>query len=220
MTFHFLKHKLEYVIIAIIAVSFTVPHVAFAAPTGFVGFVSLIEAIISSLFPLVTAAGFLAVGYNLIRYLSSKDSTDQNVYKAGIVNAMIGLFAMLVVYGVVSILAKSLGLTLGSAATIADPSGSGTGGINTFRYFAFKFSTFVSSRIVPILIASSTLFFLGNIVISMTKSNVEEERTKLNAYLKWGIIALFIILTLFSIVGVITGSLFGVGAIVPQFPTS
>jgi uncharacterized membrane protein YjfL (UPF0719 family) len=64
------------------------------------------------------------------------------------------------------------------------------------------------------------LFFIGNIIISMSKSDVEAERTKLNQYMKWGILALFLLLTLFSVVSLFTGSLFGTGAVIPQFPTS
>ena len=220
MKSYFSTQKILNSVAIITAVGLTIPNISFAAPTAFVSLVALVEAIITSLFPIIVAAGFLAVGYNLLKYLASKTSTDQNVYKAGILNSIFGLFIILVVFGLIKILANSLGIpSLGVDIGIADPSGSGLGGVNSFRHIALSVATFVSGRIIPILVACAVLFFFGNIVISMTKSDVEAERTNLNVYLRWGIFALFLLLTLFSVVGMVTGSLFGVGAIIPQFQT-
>ncbi len=203
----------------LLAVALLFPQVSFAA-SAIVNFVSFLERIVTALFPIIVAAGFLAVGYNLIKYLSSRTSTDQNVYKSGIVNSMIGLLAIFIVIGLIKILANSLGIgALGADIGIADSSGSGLGRTGSFRYIALSVVNFVSGRIVPILIACAMLLFFGNIVISMTKSDVEAERTKLNAYMRWGILALFLLLTLFSVIGMFTGSLFGTGAIIPQFQT-
>lgn len=196
-----------------------VPHITFAA-NAIVSFVAFLERMINALFPLMIAAAILAVGWNLVRYLSSKTSTDQDVYKAGILNSILGLFVIFITVGLIRVLAKSIGVDLGSTIGIADDSGLGMGAQGSFRYIALTVAKFLSSRVVPIMIACALLFFFGNVIISMTKSNVEEERTKLNEYLKWGILALFLILTLFSVVGLFTGSFFGIGAIIPQFPTS
>jgi hypothetical protein len=217
---YFLTKKIVSNVGILIAICLLTPHVSFAAPTGLTNFVSLLERLVTALFPIIVAGGFLAVGYNLIKYLSSKTSTDQDVYKAGILNSIFGLFIIFIVIGLIKILANSLGISaLGVDIGIADNSGSGLGRVGSFRYIALSVVTFVSSRIVPILIACAMLLFFGNIVISMTKSDVEAERTKLNTYMRWGILALFLLLTLFSVVGMFTGSLFGTGAIIPQFQT-
>lgn len=201
-----------------------VPAFAFAQePSTVIKLVSLVETIISTLFPIVTAVAILVFGYNIGKYMTSKTQADQNVYKSGIVNSLIALFIVFVLFGLIRVLANSLGIpSLGVDITVADPSGlgGGSGGISTFRNIALTISEFISVRVIPILIACATLFFLGNVVVSMSKSDVEAERTKLNAYLKWGVLALFVLLTLFSIVGFFTGSLFGTAAVIPQFPTS
>lgn len=198
-----------------------IPQVSFAAPTVLVNFVNFLQNIIKALFPIMTAAGFLAVGYNLIKFLSSKTSTDQSIYKTGIINSFAGLLIMFIIFGLIKILAGTLGITsLGAPIGIADPSGSGLGRQGSFRYIIFSSTDFISSKMVPILSASAVLFFFGNIIISMTKTDQEAERTKLNNYLVWGILAIFILFTLFSIVGIFSGSLFGTGAIIPQFRTS
>ncbi len=218
--------KKYFPIVALVAmVTFIIPHVSFAAPTAVINLVSLLESIISALFPVIVAIGILVFGYNIGKYLTSKDLADQNLYKSGIVNSIIALAVVFTIFGIIKLLASSLGIsTLGVGITVSNPDaglGSGTAdGINTFRYYALEISKFISGRIIPIMVASALLFFVGNVVISMTKSDVEAERTKLNQYLRWGVVALFILLTLFSVVGFFTGSLFGTGAIIPQFPTS
>jgi hypothetical protein len=199
-----------------------VPTVAFGAGEQLINIITMIERILGALFPIVTAAGILAFGYNVIRYLTSKDLADQNIYKSGLLNSLFALFIFFTVVGIVTIIARSFGIpTLGQDIGIANQSGSGsgTGAIATFRGIALTVAKFISIRIIPIMIASALLFFLGNIVISMTKSDVEAERTKMNDYLKWGVLGIFILLTFFSIVSLFTGSLFGVRAVIPQFQT-
>lgn len=219
------KNFLPKSIIAIVLYSaFTfllVPQVSFAAPNVLVSFVSFLQRIITALFPIMTAAGFLAVGYNLIKFLSSKTSTDQSIYKTGIINSFVGLLVIFILFGLIKILAGTLGIaSLGAPIGVADPSGSGLGRQGSFRYIIFSSTNFISSRLVPVLSASAVLFFFGNIIISMTKTDQEAERTKLNNYLVWGILAILILFTLFSIVGLFSGSLFGTAAIIPQFRTS
>lgn len=204
---------------AIAVLAIIVPQVTFAA-NAIVSFVAFLERMVSALFPLMVAAAILAVGWNLVRYLSSKISTDQDVYKAGILNSLLGAFVIFITVGLIKVLAGAIGVNLGDAIGVADNSGLGMGAPGSFRYIALTVAKFISNRIVPIMIACAMLFFFGNIIVSMTKSNVEEERTKLNEYMKWGILALFLILTLFSVVGLFTGSFFGIGAIIPQFQTS
>ena len=200
------------------------PVIAFAdTPTVILDIVGFADTVIKAIFPILTALGILAFGYNIAKYLTSKDIVDQNVYKAGILNSLFALFIMFVIVGLITVLANSLGIpALGVDISVADKSGlvGGSGGIGTFRNYALGIARFLTQRIIPILIACALMFFLGNIVISMTKSNVEAERTKMNDYLKWGILALFLLLTLFSIIGMVTGTFFGQGAIIPQFQTS
>ncbi len=220
MNNYFTKKEIVRTAGVIIILGLLVPQISFAAPVIVLNFVGFLERMISAIFPLMTAAAFLAVAYNLVKYLASKTSTDQNVYKAGILNSLVGLLVIFIVFGLIKVLATSLGISsIGQSIGIADPSGSGLGRVGSFRYIALSIATFVAGRIVPILVACAVLFFFGNIIISMTKSDVEAERTKLNVYLRWGILALFLLLTLFSVVGMFTGSLFGTGAVIPQFQT-
>lgn len=207
-------------------IGMVIPELVFAqagSPT-IVTIVAAVEGVITALFPIITALAILAFGYSLAKYLAAKDLADQSVYKAGLINSIIAIFVLFTVVGLVTVLARSLGIpNLGVDITTSTTAGISPGtasGISTFRNLALAVSKFVSTRIIPIMLAGAILFFFGNIVIGITKNDQEAERTQLNAYLKWGILAIFIILTFFSIVSIFTGSLFGTKAVIPQFQTS
>jgi hypothetical protein len=196
-----------------------IPAVSFAA-NAIVSAVTLIETLMSAAFPIVTALGIVAFGYNVMKYLTSKNLSDQNLYKSGMWNSLIALLIMFIVIGLVRVLAKSLGVpVLGTDIGISTGQIVVNDGISSFRDIALTISRFASQRIIPIMVGGALLFFLGNIVISVTKSDSDEERVKTNAYLKWGIVALFILLTFFGVVSLFTGSLFGTKAVIPQFQT-
>lgn len=211
-------------VIAVIGLIVAYPGLVHAQDTSvLVDIVSFIETILSALFPIMAAMGILMFGYNIGKYLTSKDIIDQNIYKSGILNSLLALFIMFTVFGLIKVVASSLGIPALNSLQLADDSGKAlgsAGGVSTFRYYALTISKFLSQRIIPIMIGVALLFFMGNIVISMSKSNVESERTKMNDYLKWGVFALFLLLSLFGIIGIITGSFFGTGAIIPQFQTT
>lgn len=183
--------------------------------------VTMLEAVVTALFPIIVTLAIIAFAYNIGRYLSSKDLADQSVFKAGIINSFYALFVIFTVFGTVKILAQTLGIpSLAESITIANESGLGGNGGKNFRDYAFIVARFLSQRVVPLMISGAVLVFFSNIAISMTKSDSETERTNLNAYLRWGVLAIFILLTLFSIVNLFTGTFFGTQAFIPQFPTS
>lgn len=200
------------------------PGITFAAAQPIVNLVSMIESIFSALFPLAIAAGVLVFGYNIFNYLRSKDLADQNLFKGGIINSLSALFVLFVFFGLIKVLARSLGIPelgvdLGTANN-SDAFATASGGIATFRNIALQISKFVSQRIIPLMIAAGILFFMGNTVIAMTKGDQEKEREELNKYLRWGLLALFVLFTAISLVGFLTGSFFGTRPLIPQFETS
>ena len=199
------------------------PGITFAVAQPILDLVGFIETVISAMFPIFMAVGILVFGYNIFKYLTSKNQADQNVFKSGIINSLVALFVLFVFFGVIKLLAGSLGITqLGGGIGTSSPEGlaNGSGGVSTFRNILLTVSAFISQRVIPIMIGAAILFFMGNTIISMTKGDNEQEREKLNSYLRWGILALFVLFTLFSLVGFLTGSFFGTRPLIPQFETS
>jgi hypothetical protein len=201
-----------------------IPGVTFAVAQPILNLVSLIESIFTALFPIIVAVGVLVFAYNIFNYMRSSNLADQNLYKGGVVNSLIALFVVFTFFGIIKVLSTSLGIPqLGADLTTANNSdafGNGSGGIATLRNISLGVAKFTSQRVIPIMVACAVLFFMGNTVISMTKTDQEKEREELNKYLQWGLLALFVLFTAISLVGFLTGSFFGTKPLIPQFQTS
>lgn len=211
-------------IIVISSIGF-LPKFVFAQTEGnfIVKFFDFLDGFISGLFPVMVAIAILAVGYTIIKYLASNDIAERGIYKAGIINSVIGLFVIMTLFGIVRLMAQNLGITeIGQSITTVNPDGisPGSASISGFRNYVLIVAKFLSTRVIPIVTAIAVLVFMGNTAIAMTKTDSEEERKNIKAYLQWGVFAIFLIFVLFGIIGLITGSLFGSGAMIPQFPTS
>ena len=173
------KYTSQFISVAFwVAGLFIIPGISFAAePTALTSFIDFLYRTMSILFPILTAIGMLIVGYNIIKYLSSQDQKDQTMYKAGIWSSMGALLILFTFLGIIRVLAGTLGISsLGADITTADPAGVANGtaaGMSTIRNIALGISRYASDRLIPLMIGSALLFFMGNVVISMTHSDEE-----------------------------------------------
>lgn len=93
-------------------------------------------------------------------------------------------------------------------------------GTTTLRDILVGIASFVSGTIMPILVALAVLFFLYNLIYFIAKSGNEQERTMFRNYMVNALIALFILVSLWGIVGLGTRTLFGTKPFIPQLPTA
>lgn len=80
-------------------------------------------------------------------------------------------------------------------------------------------ATFISGTIMPILVGIAILYFLYNLIYFIANSGNEQERTQFRKYMVNALIALFILTSLWGIVGLGTRTLFGSKPFIPQLPT-
>lgn len=91
----------------------------------------------------------------------------------------------------------------------------------TFREIVRTVVTFLSTKIIPIMVAVAVLIFFYNMVQFIRLADNEQERAKFRSYVVSALGALFVILAVWGIVAVISTSIFGGSSIVlPQLPTS
>ncbi len=103
----------------------------------------------------------------------------------------------------------------GSAAT---STGGGSGGVlNTFVVSA---GNYISKNIIPILVAIAVFVFFYNLIFFIFNSDNEAERQKFKKYSLNSILALFIMLCVWGIVGIFTNTFFNKTPVIPQLPTS
>ncbi len=78
---------------------------------------------------------------------------------------------------------------------------------NIFNYI----SCILITSLVPVLFSIAMVAFIWGVIQTFINPNNEEARKKGKAYVLWGLIGLFIMVTMWSLVGVFTDT-FGLGA--------
>lgn len=108
-------------------------------------------------------------------------------------------------------------LPLISFAQYTDTPGTPYGG--TFREIVTTIVQFIGVRIMPILVALALLAFFFNLIIFIIKMDSPTERQQFKKYSVNALVGLFIMLTVWGIVGIATRTLHW-GLVIPQLPTS
>lgn len=91
-------------------------------------------------------------------------------------------------------------------------------GLQSFRDIVNKIILFINGQIMPMLIILAIIFFFWNIVHFLMKMDNETERQKFKKYSINSLIGIFIILSVWGIVGLGTGIFFNTTPGIPQLP--
>ena len=92
-------------------------------------------------------------------------------------------------------------------------------GTTTIRDILNGVAGFVNTKLMPILVALAVLAFLVNMIYFLAKSGSEQDRLTFRNYMINSLIALFILVSIWGIVGLGTRTLFGTKPFIPQLPT-
>ena len=91
-----------------------IPAVAFAQTAGTTGLAYLIiqiKGLLSALFPIAIAIGVLAFFYELIMFIVNQKNPDKSeTFKKGILWSLLALFLMFTFFGLLNVIANTLGL--------------------------------------------------------------------------------------------------------------
>lgn len=77
------------------------------------GIMATVYQIINFLVPILIAAGIAFFVYSVIRYITAKDEDQKSAYKGSMVYAIIGLFVITSVWGLVAVLNNTFGIQQG-----------------------------------------------------------------------------------------------------------
>lgn len=182
------------------------------------GWTRLLRFILSSLFPIIISLAGIAFMYQIIKFLTTGDTAKREELRASIIWNLGILVAMLGVFAIIRIIASTLGLQVGTDISPI----SGVGGAcssDSIRGIIMCILKFISGTLIPTAATLAGLAFLWNMTIYLTKTDNQTERVKARDYTMWSLIALGVLLTMFSILNVGSKTIFGSSTIIPQFPT-
>lgn len=92
-------------------------------------------------------------------------------------------------------------------------------GATSIREILNGVGAFVSTKIMPILVGLVIIVFLWNMIRFLAKQGSETERESFRKYTLNALVAIFILLSMWGIVGLGTRTLFGTKPFIPQLPT-
>ena len=94
------------------------------------------------------------------------------------------------------------------------------GTTTTFREILNGIASFIGTKVMPLLVAIAVLIFIWNLIHFIANAGNERERETFKNYMVNAVIALFILVSIWGIVGLGTRTLFGTKPFIPQLPTS
>ena len=81
------------------------------------------------------------------------------------------------------------------------------------------FSCIIVNSIIPLLFSLAVAGFIWGVIQYFLNPENEENRKKGKSYMLWGIISLFVMISMWGLVAVI-GNTFGIGTVIPQLKTN
>jgi len=92
------------------------------------------------------------------------------------------------------------------------------GNIKTVADFFNFFTCLISRSIVPLLITAGTVVFIYGVVQYIAGANDQTKREEGRKFILWGIIGLFVIISVWGLVGLLSNT-FQFGNVLPQLPS-
>jgi hypothetical protein len=77
----------------------------------------------------------------------------------------------------------------------------------------------IYSSIIPLLFSLAVAGFIWGVIQYFLNPENEENRKKGKSYMLWGIVSLFVMISMWGLVAVI-GNTFGIGTVIPQLKTN
>lgn len=156
---------------------------------------SLLESVIPILMVLATIVFF----WGVIGYLTAAgDEEKKKIFKYYISWGIIGLFAMMAVWGLVKVLIKTFGIP--RIGLLPSPPCLGE-----FSNLLCKIVIYIVGPLVSLLFVLATVVFLWGVIefISASGSGDDKKIEAGKKHIIWGIIALFAMVSVFGIVGIL-----------------
>lgn len=88
-----------------------------------------------------------------------------------------------------------------------------------FRSLIDFFTQAIVGSIIPLLIGLAIVYFFWGVAKYIKNSDDESEREKARSYMVWGVIGLFVMISVWGLVGVLANT-FGIRVTVPGLPNT
>jgi uncharacterized membrane protein (GlpM family) len=181
-----------------------------------------IQKILNAIIPFLMTLGLLYFIWGVVRYVIAGGDEDKSKGRDHIIYGLIGLSVIVGVWGLVNMITKTFGLS-GNAPSL-DPL-EVTGGISTtcslagnpkFQDLICYVTKIINDSVIPLIFTLAVVMFLWGVVQYVINSDEEAKKEKGRQFMLWGIIALAVMVSVWGLVGILSGT-FGINAsVLPQ----
>lgn len=190
------------------------------------GLVVRIQRTIDYIIPFLLGLGLLFVVYGVLRYISKgADEEKRKEARDFILWGILSLFIMLSVWGLVNILVNTFNLDnkselVGQTYTLSatDETSLSTTPTDLIQ-FINRAQAIGTKSIIPFLFSIAVLIVIFGVVNYIREGDNEEKRASARAFIIWGIVSIFVMLSIWGFVNILVTT-FGVdNSKTPPIPT-
>lgn len=188
---------------------------------GIAGIIAELENIINLVVPFLIGLAVLIIIYGILGYISkTADEEKRKEAQSFIVWGIVGIFIMVSVWGLVNILVKTF--NFGSSNTnsvvtdIYKPATIPTAAPTTLLELIARVNA-IGSYVIPFLIGIGVFILLIGIVNYIRQGDNEEKRAEGRMFIIWGIVSIFVMLSVWGLVNILVQS-FNLNQAIPNIP--
>jgi hypothetical protein len=221
-----MKHKLfKFTPLALlIALAVALPFVAqaqFGPPTcirgGLWTFLCIIHDLLNTAIPVILALGIVYFVWGVVQYVIRDDEEAKKKGKNRMIWGIIGLAVITALWGLVNILVDTFGLYGGVPpylVPVVDPA-LGSGCVfppNPKLQDLLAYATcFIGRSVIPLIFALAAVMFVWGVVhYFILNADEEQKRTQGKMFMIWGIIALTVMVSVWSLVAILGNTFPGI----------
>lgn len=174
-----------------------------------------VHVLLNSVIPIIVAAGLVYFVWGVVRYVIAGGEEAKTKGRDQIIYGIIGFAVIAGVYGLVNIVVTTFGLTDNSIApsvlslSTSDVVGStcSLAAKPTFQNSVGYVTCIINNAIIPLIFAVAIAAFLYGVVnYFIIGANEEAKRSQGRDFIIWGLVALVVMLSIWSLVGILGGT--------------
>ncbi len=199
--------------------SITITTDACASLTGIGKLLCQTHKILNSIIPVLLALGVVYFVWGVTQYFIGSEEEAKKKGKDHIIYGLIGLAVIVGLWGLVTIVVDTFGLSGAAIPTLVTP---GEGKSCSDLISNPKFSDVLDyvtcviyKSVVPLIFALALAMFVWGVVQFVINSSEEAKKEKGRQFMLWGIIALAVMVSVWGLVKILSTT-FGIEYVIPQ----
>lgn len=189
--------------------------------TGFLGLLARLGNIINNIIPFLVGLAVFIIIFGILGYISSAANEEKRTEaKNFILWGVIGVFLMLSVWGLVTILLNTFNLNNSNAIVtqVYQPfnGGQATKNPTTILELIDRMNS-IGSRLIPFFIGIGVFIIIIGILGYIRQADNEEKRAEARMFILWGVLSIFFMLSIWGMVNILLNT-FNLNNALPTIP--